>query len=146
MTGSALVLTLVIGVILKVLPATIPTKDGKSLLGKFQIHSKLNEETSTITIDGKAVEDQVKKQVIHDFNEASFLKQHYIFPGNEHLFLHPENAETPLVIQSKKGKKEIQLFLYSYSEHVDVVKKNKNKVVAYSLRSEALQKLPALKN
>lgn len=143
MSTSALILTLIIGVILKVAPASIPTKDGKWLLSKFETHTKLREADTVVTIGGKDVEGADKIQVIQDFNEAAFLKQYYIFPGNEQLFLEPKNRQTPVVITTKKGKKDVQLFLYRYNDYVDVVKQYKKKVVAYSLRSDKLQKMPA---
>lgn len=76
----------------------------------------------------------MKLQVIHEFNEALFLDKHY--------FRRTEG--TPIVIDTKKGSKEIKFSLYSYEEHVDVIKQYKKKVVAYRLRSKSLQTLAPL--
>lgn len=45
----------------------------------------------------------------------------------------------PLVIDTKNGKKDIRLLVFLYGDHVDVVKQDKKKLVAYSMRSESLQ-------
>ncbi|MEY2194230.1 YfmQ family protein [Neobacillus sp. BF23-41] len=124
----------------KILMTCLPTGPVEWLIRKFEIHSKLSEPNVTVTIDGKLLEGKDKNQVIHSFNEATFIKQHYIFPGTEELYLHPENSETPLVIDTKKGKKDVRLFVFSYNDRIDVVKQYKKKVVAYSLLSDHLQK------
>jgi hypothetical protein len=124
----------------KILMTCLPTGPVEWLIRKFEIHSKLSEPNVTVTIDGKLLEGKDKIQVIHSFNEATFLKQHYIFPGTEELYLHPENSETPLVIDTKRGKKDVRLFIFSYNDRIDVVKQYKKKVVAYSLLSDHLQK------
>lgn len=139
MTGTALLLTIVIGLI-KILATCLPTGVVEILIRKFEMHAKLNEEKTTITFEGKCLEGESKRQIIHDFNNASVLKKHYIFPGNEHLFLNPENGSTPIVIDTKKGKQSIKLFLFRYDNHVDIVRQYKNKVISYSLSSEPLQK------
>jgi hypothetical protein len=86
--------------------------------------------------------------VLNYFNEAKYLKKNHIFPGNEKLFLHPENSGTPIIIDVKKGKNDVRLYVYIYNDHVDVVKQYKNKVVAYSLLSENLQErsIPVIRN
>ncbi len=88
------------------------------------------EENTTILIDGKNIEGETKLQVIHEFNEALFLDKHY-FP--------PHGEGTPIVINTKKGNKEVRFSLYSHEEHVDVIKQYKKKIVAYRLRSKRLQ-------
>jgi len=118
----------------------LPTGAVEWLISKFEIHSKLSDANVSLTFDGKRLEGEDRIQFINYFNEATFLKQQYIFPGNEELYLHPENSQTPLVIDTKRGKKDVRLFVYSYNDHVDVVKQYKKKVVAYSLLSDSLQK------
>ncbi|OIK05663.1 YfmQ family protein [Bacillus sp. MUM 13] len=138
MTGLALVLTILFG-LLKILISCLPSDAVKWITGKFEMHSKLNDANTVVTFEGKHLESEDAAQVIDFFNKGTFLEQYYIFPGNEQMFLHPENGGTPLVIDTKKGKKDVRLFLYSNSDHVDVVKQYKKKVVAYSLRSDSLQ-------
>ncbi|MEH7503837.1 YfmQ family protein [Neobacillus drentensis] len=138
MTWAVLSIILISSV--KILMTCLPTGPVEWLIRKFEIHSKLSETNVTVTIGGKRLEGEDKIQVINYFNEATFLKQHYIFPGTEELFLHPENSETPLVIDTKRGKKDVRLFVFSYNDHIDVVKQYKKKVVAYSLLSDNLQK------
>ncbi|MBT2671495.1 hypothetical protein J7E95_11770 [Streptomyces sp. ISL-14] len=77
-----------------------------------------------------------------------FLKKNHIFPGNEQLFLHPEHSGTPLVIDTKRSKKDVRLFVYIYNDHVDVVKQYKKKVISYSLLSDSLQErsVPLIRN
>jgi hypothetical protein len=134
-----ILLSIVISIVFIVM-TSIPTGTVEWLSSKFEIHSKLSDSNTTVTIDGKRLEGEDKIQVIHDFNEAVFLKRYNIYQGTEELFLHPKNGEIPLVIDTKKGKKEVRLFVYRYNDRVDVVKQYKKKVVAYSLRSDSLQK------
>ena len=134
------VVSIIIVSTIKILMTCLPTGPVEWLIRKFEIHSKLSEPNVTITIDGKQLEGDDKIQVIHDFNEATYLKQHYIYPGTEELFLHPENSKTPLVLDTKKGKNDVRLFVFRYNDRIDVVKQYKKKVIAYSLASEPLQK------
>lgn len=134
------VLSIILISMVKILMTCLPTGAAEWLISKFEIHSKLSDANVTVTIDGKRLESEDRIQVINYFNEATFLKQQYIFPGTEELYLHPENGKTPLVIDTKRGKNEVRLFVFSYNDHVDVVKQYKKKVVAYSLLSDSLQK------
>nr|WP_082220162.1 YfmQ family protein [Domibacillus robiginosus] len=52
---------------------------------------------------------------------------------------YPDNGGTLLVIDTKEAKK-LDYFVYSYQDHVDVVKQCKKKVIAYSVLSDNLQK------
>lgn len=124
------IVTLFIFGALKVLVSSMPTSVVESIISRFELHQKLDEESTTITVDGESIEGEMKLQVIHEFNEALFLDKHY-FP--------PQGNGTPIVIETKKGKREIRFSIYSYEEHVDVVKQYKKKVVAYRLRSKSLQ-------
>ncbi|EJV81880.1 MULTISPECIES: YfmQ family protein [Bacillus] len=124
------IVTLCIFGALKVLVSSMPTSVVESIISRFELHQKLDEESTTITVDGESIEGEMKLQVIHEFNEALFLDKHY-FP--------PQGNGTPIVIETKKGKREIRFSIYSYEEHVDVVKQYKKKVVAYRLRSKSLQ-------
>ncbi|MED0886010.1 YfmQ family protein [Bacillus mycoides] len=124
------IVTLFIFGALKVLVSSMPTSVVESIISRFELHQKLDEENTTVTVDGESIEGEMKLQVIHEFNEALFLDKHY-FP--------PQENGTPIVMETKKGKREIRFSIYSYEEHVDVVKQYKKKVVAYRLRSKSLQ-------
>lgn len=124
------IVTLFIFGAIKVLVSSMPTSVVESIISRFELHQKLEEENTSISIDGKNIEGEMKRQVIHEFNEALFLDKHY-FP--------PHGEGTPLVIDTKKGNKEIRFSLYSHEEHVDVIKQYKKKIIAYRLRSKSLQ-------
>lgn len=124
------IVTLFIFGALKVLVSSMPTSVVESIISRFELHQKLDEENTTVTVDRESIEGEMKLQVIHEFNEALFLDKHY-FP--------PQGNGTPIVMETKKGKREIRFSIYSYEEHVDVVKQYKKKVVAYRLRSKSLQ-------
>ncbi|UNP74955.1 YfmQ family protein [Bacillus nitratireducens] len=124
------IVTLFIFGALKVLVSSMPTSVVESIISRFELHQKLDEENTTVTVDGESIEGEMKVQVIHEFNEALFLDKHY-FP--------PQGNGTPIVMKTKKGKREIRFSIYSYEEHVDVIKQYKKKVVAYRLRSKSLQ-------
>ncbi|MEK4534256.1 YfmQ family protein [Peribacillus sp. FSL K6-1552] len=138
MTLPVLILTILISLV-KLLVTCLPTDAANWIISKFKLHSELSDANCIVTIDGKRLEGEDKIQVINYFNEAIFLKKNHIFPGNEQLFLHPENNGTPLVIDTKSGKKDVRLLVHIYNDHVDVVKQYKKKSVAYSLLSDSLQ-------
>lgn len=109
------------------------------VLSKFTLHPKLDSKDVIVTFNGKHLEEEEKIRFNNYFNEAQFLERNHIFPRNENLFLHPETNVIPFVIKVKKRKKEMNFFIYSYDDHVDVVKQWKKKVVSFSIRSEHLQ-------
>ncbi|KKI92441.1 hypothetical protein WQ54_09565 [Bacillus sp. SA1-12] len=114
----------------KIVVTCLPTGVVEWLISKFELHPTLHDTSVTVTIDGKSLEGDDKNQVIHSFNEALFIEKYY---GN------PENNVTPLVIDVKNGKNKVRFFVYSYTDHVNVIKIYKRKTVAYCLRSEGLQ-------
>ncbi|MEA1009006.1 YfmQ family protein [Bacillus cereus] len=124
------IVTLFIFGALKVLVSSMPTSVVESIISRFELHQKLDEEHTTVSLDGKNIEGEKKTQVIHEFNEALFLDKHYFPPHGEGI---------PIIIETKKGKRTITLSIYSYEEHVDVIKQYKKNVVAYRLRSKSLQ-------
>lgn len=125
------VLLLIIAALLKILVTCLPTGVVEWLISKYELHPKLSDETVIVTIDGKHLEGEDKIQVINDFNESLYLDRYYT----------PlENSVTPVVIDTKRGKKNVRLFVYIYNDRVDVVKKYKKNIVAYRLRSDSLQK------
>ena len=147
MTWPVLILTIILS-LLKLLVTCLPTDAVNWILSKFKIHSEISDADAIVTFDGKRLEGEDKIQVLNYFNEAKFLKKNHIFPGNEKLFLHPENSGTPIIIDVKRRKNDVRLYVYIYNDHVDVVKQYKNKVVAYSLLSESLQErsMPVIRN
>ncbi|MGG3477969.1 YfmQ family protein [Peribacillus frigoritolerans] len=147
MTWPVLILTIILS-LLKLLVTCLPTDAVNWIMSKFKIHSEISDADAIVTFDGKRLEDKDKIQVLNYYNEAKFLKKNHIFPGNEKLFLHPENSGTPIIMDVKRGKNDVRLYVYIYNDHVDVVKQYKNKVVAYSLLSESLQErsMPVIRN
>lgn len=138
MTGWALALTIALAAF-KLLVTCLPTDAVKWILRKFELHAQLNDTNTEIMYDGKRIEGEAKQQIIQAYNEAAFLKTNHIFPGNEALFLTPEDGGTPFVIDTKQGKKDIRLLVFSYPDHVDVVKQYKKKLTSFTLESENLQ-------
>jgi len=136
---TGLIITIVIGSIIKLLMIT-PSIAVAWVVNKFELHKELDSKDVTVTFNGKNLEDGEKIRFIDFFNKAIFLKKYYIFPGNEVLFLRPETNVTPFVITLKSGKKDVDFFIFPYDNHVDVVKKRKEKVISYSLSSENLQR------
>ncbi|WP_338752724.1 YfmQ family protein [Bacillus sp. FJAT-52991] len=110
------------------------------IVSKFALHPKLDSKDVTVTFNGKHLKEEENIKFIDYFNKACFLKRYDIFPGNEKSFLHPETNVTPFVINLKKGKRDVNFFIYNYDNHVDVVKQYKEKIVSYSISSEHLQK------
>ncbi|MED3993638.1 YfmQ family protein [Peribacillus frigoritolerans] len=147
MTWPVLILTIILS-LLKLLVTCLPTDAVNWIMSKFKIHSEISDADAIVTFDGKRLEGEDKVQVLNYFNEAKFLKKNHIFPGNEKLFLHPENSGTPIIMDVKRGKNDVRLYVHIYNDHVDVVKQYKNKVVAYSLLSESLQErsMPVIRN
>ncbi|MCK2004745.1 YfmQ family protein [[Brevibacterium] frigoritolerans] len=147
MTLPVLILTIILS-LLKILVSCLPTDAVNWIISKFNIHAEISGGNAIVTFDGKRLEGEEKIQVINYFNNARFLKKNHIFPGNEQLFLHPENSGTPLVIDTKRSKKDVRLFVYIYSDRVDVVKQYKKKLISYSLFSDSLQErsMPLIRN
>lgn len=139
MSTTAIVLTIIASII-KLLVSCLPTDAVNWILKKFDLHFEINHADTSLTMDGKSLEGEDKLQVINHFNKAKFLKKKHIFPGNEHLFLHPEGSETSFVFDTKQGKKAIRLHVFIYNDRIDVVKQYKKKLAAYSLFSDSLQK------
>jgi hypothetical protein len=132
-------LTVFLGIVLKMVMSP-PSAVVEWIFSKLALHPKLNSKNVTVTYIEKHLEEEEKIRLIDNFNQATFLKQYDIFPGKENLFLHPETNVTPFVINVKRGKNDSRIFVYCLADHVYVVKQYKNKVVAYDLRSEILQK------
>ncbi|MFO3791106.1 YfmQ family protein [Bacillus mojavensis] len=134
------IVMLILMSLVKIVLTCLPTGVIEWLLSKFEVHAKVNNEDAVLFVNGKRLEGEEKRNMIDQFNEAVFLEKYYIYPGDEERYLYPENGGTPLVIDTKKGKKDVKLFVYSYDDHIDVVKQYKKKVIAYRLLSESMQK------
>ncbi|AIX06506.1 MULTISPECIES: YfmQ family protein [Bacillus] len=134
------IVMLILMSLVKIVLTCLPTGVIEWLLSKFEVHAKLSGENASLSLDGKRLKGTEKQKVIDQFNEAIFLEKYYIYPGDEERYLHPENGGTPLVIDTKKGNKDVKLFVYRYDDHIDVVKQYKKKVIAYRVLSESLQK------
>lgn len=135
----AIAISVAIGIIIKMVMSP-PSAVVDWITSKYALHPKLNSKGVTVTSSGKHLEEEEKIQFIDFFNEATFLKQYDIFPGNEKLFLHPKTNVTPFVINVKRGRKAVTIYVYCSAESVYVVKQYNKKVVAYNLRSDNLQK------
>ncbi|MGG3890691.1 YfmQ family protein [Metabacillus fastidiosus] len=116
----------------KILVTCLPTSAVEWIISKFQLHPTINSTNAIMSIDGKSLEGENKNIIINYFNEAIVLEKYYGYPNND---------GTPLIIETKKGKEIVRLSLYGYKDHIDVVKKDKKKVIAYRLRSKELQQL-----
>lgn len=99
------IVMLILMSLVKIVLTCLPTGVIEWLLGKFEVHAKLSGENASLSLDGKRLEGTEKQKVIDQFNEAVFLEKFYIYPGDEERYLHPANGGTPLVIDTKKGKK-----------------------------------------
>lgn len=134
------IISIIVVSALKILITCLPTPVVKWLLDRFATHPELNSEHVTVTVDGKKLENESKDNIINDFNKGTFLKSYYVHPGNQESYLKPENSGTPIVIEVKMGKRNVELFVYCYKDRVDVVKHYKKKITAYSILSDDLQK------
>ncbi|MDR6999210.1 YfmQ family protein [Neobacillus niacini] len=134
------VVSIVLLSIVKILMTCLPTGPVEWLINKFETHTKLTDRNVTVTLGEKQLEGEARMEVLHSFNEATFLKKHYIYPGTEELYLYPVNSEPPFVFETKEGNKEVMIYVYCSNHHVEVVKQYKKKVVAYRLLSKRLQK------
>ena len=135
---SAFIVSFILAAI-KIVLTCMPSDLVDWILRKFALHPTLDIKDVKVTYNGKHLESEEKTKFIDHFNEATFLKKYFVVQGHEQLFLNPETNISPIVVDMKKGKKPITLFVFCYAEHVDVVKQYKNKVVAYQLRSDQLQ-------
>ncbi|MGJ7920931.1 YfmQ family protein [Neobacillus sp. LXY-4] len=132
-------LSIVLLSLIKILMTCLPTGTVEWLLGKFEIHSKMNKDLVTITINGIPFDEEKKDTLVNFFNQAIFMEKYYIWPGTEQSYINPKYGGTPIIIDSKKGKRDVRLLVFIYSDRVDVVKQSNKKLVAYSLYSESLQ-------
>lgn len=137
MTWSLIIIIILISIFILVITC-LPTGVVEWILSKFELHSKLESENVTVSINGNSIEGNQKTQIIDSFNEATFLEKYSIQPGTEELYLNPEDSGSPVIIDAKEGKRDVKIFLFHYRNHVNVVKQYKTKVVSYSLLSEDL--------
>ncbi|WP_456364315.1 YfmQ family protein [Priestia aryabhattai] len=135
-----IILTIVVVSALKILITCLPTPIVNWIVAKFEIHSKI-ELNAKVTIEGVEVKGESKKEIINIFNRATFLERYYIHPGNEHIFLHPQQEGKMLVINIKSKKYNVEILVYKQKGQVVVVKHYRKKLIAYSLLSKELQSI-----
>ncbi|MDZ5473253.1 YfmQ family protein [Bacillus sp. 31A1R] len=133
------VISIIVASLLKILLTCLPTGTVNWLLGKFEVHSKLNEKDIRITVSERVLVGEEKTNMVRIFNEAIFMKRNYIYPGNEKNFLYPVESGVPIVIESLDINNNMRIFIYSYSDRIDVVKQFKGKVISYSLFCDSFQ-------
>lgn len=130
-------LILLLGILIKMITSP-PSAAVAWVLKKFATHQEINIDEITLQYDGNTIEGQFKHRFVTLYNEASFFKKIYIYPGNEHLFLQPKSKAKPYVIAYKRGKKNIRLALYNEEKLITVVKQTNRKVIAYCIDAEKL--------
>ena len=133
---------IIAGILLKFLTSP-PSALVGWVLSKFELHPRLDSEDVTITFEGKRLDGEEKNRIINSFNDAQFLNRNHIFPGNEALFLHPDKNCISHIIYQKRKNKEVTFHIFSYVDHVDVVKQWKKKIASYTLDADYLQKSAA---
>jgi len=138
MTTTVLVFTIVLS-LFKLLVTCLPNDAVKWINKKFEIHFPLNDDETVATYNNSALSAEDKAKLIQAYNEAHFLKTKHIFPGNEELFLHPENGAEPIIIDTKKGKRDFRLFMFIYNDRIEIVRQSKKKYICYVLSSEGIQ-------
>ncbi|UYO34351.1 YfmQ family protein [Bacillus zhangzhouensis] len=138
-----IVTSLVVFSLLKLVVTSLPSGVVERLFSRYAVHAKVTSDLTTMTFQGRPLDDQQTSEIIQHFNDAIFIERYYIYPGDEERFLHPQEGPTPLIMQTKLGRHDVTLYLYHYDDHVDVVRqfthKPKKKLMAYRLRSEPLQ-------
>lgn len=127
------IIALVLFCIIKILMTCLPTGVVDWLLDKYRLHLRLNNLDTEIIYNDMKVDGANKDAIIKIFNEAIVREKYSLYPGSEETYLNSKSAEYSLIIHTKKGNKNIKLFLNSYQDHVDIVKRYKNKIVAYSI-------------
>lgn len=138
MTTTVLVFTIVLS-LFKLLVTCLPNDAVKWITKKFEIHFPLNDEHTQATYHDSTLSADEKAKLVEAYNEAQFMKSKHIFPGNEELFLHPENGAEPIIIDTKKGKRDFRLFIFIYKDRIDIVRQSKKKYICYVLSSESIQ-------
>lgn len=124
-----LVLSISLIAIIKTIIASPPSFVVNWFVSKIDtLHPQLSVDGVTISLNGMHFESEDKLQVVNYFNHAVFLKKYDVLPTK------PDG--TPIVIDSVRGKKHLQFFLYIKDDRVDVFKYNKKKAVAFYLSAE----------
>ncbi|KAA0547458.1 hypothetical protein FZW96_11395 [Bacillus sp. BGMRC 2118] len=133
MTWVVLV-SIILASLIKILLTCLPLGVVEWIMSKFEVHTKINEVEVKVTKDSVEIIGEEKKNFIKKFNEAVFMQKQYIHPGNEQNFLYRTEVESsPIMIESINAKKETKVYIYRYTDRIEVVKQYKKRVVAYSL-------------
>lgn len=125
MTVWFVVLLVVFG-LFKIIVTSMPNSFIESLSKKFELHPTLKEDEVTIKRNDKEIQGEEKSNILHAFNDATFVERYY-FP--------PQNHTTAIVIYTKKN---VIFSLYQHEEHIDVIKQYKKKIVGYRILSKTL--------
>ncbi|MCL6631748.1 MAG: YfmQ family protein [Alicyclobacillus herbarius] len=112
--------------------ASPPEAVAKWFVAKFEVHPQLSDANTIVTIDGNQVGEEDKRRFIDNFNKAIFIDRYYQ--------VIPKPTGTPVVIKTKQRKNNVMFFVYIYEDRVDVFKQINQKVIAYRLLSDSLQK------
>ncbi|MTH54650.1 hypothetical protein GKZ89_14695 [Bacillus mangrovi] len=127
---TSFIIILVLISTLKLVLASPPTFVVEWFIGKFEVHQKLTENPLSLRFNGKPLNEKDRVRFLQLFNESGYLDK-YEFP--------PEQTGTPVVVETKKKKHDVKLYVYMYSGRMDVVKKFKKKEVVYTLLSDQLE-------
>lgn len=136
----AVIIPLTLFSLFKIVVTCLPTGVVEWILRKFELHSEISCENSSVLVNGQIIEGKEKIQILNSFNEATFLEKHYIWPGTEEHYLVRDDSGPPVVINVNEGKKTVKVSLFLYKDRVDVVKEYKKKILSYSLLSDLQKK------
>ncbi|WP_043929637.1 YfmQ family protein [Bacillus sp. EB01] len=130
------ILSIVLFSLFKIVVTCLPTDVINWMTGKFETHSQLDSKNATVLYKGQVLEEEKKATLISAFNESVFKEKHYVWPGTEDTYLNPESGVQPIIVDAKTGKHSTELYVFPYADRIDVVKKSKKKLIAYSLFSD----------
>lgn len=131
----------IIGVsLLKALITCMPTSVVNWFIQRFATHAPVSKEHTQITVQGKPVKREVYTELFQAFNSSTFLEPYYIHEGNRNTFLSPSYKGNPIELVNTERRHPLYITLYCYHDRVDVIKRYKKKIKAYSVLSDRLQK------
>lgn len=131
----------IIGVsLLKALITCMPTSVVNWFVQRFATHTPVSKEHTQVKVQEKPVEEKIHTEIIHAFNSSTFLEPYYIHEGNRSSLLSPKYEGYPIHFVNTERKHPLYITLYCYRDRIDVIKRYKRKVKAYSILSDRLQK------
>ncbi len=87
-----IVTSLVVFSLLKLLVTSLPSGVVERLFSRYAVHAKVTSDQTTMTFQGRPLDDQQTSEIIQHFNDAIFIERYYIYPGDEERFLHPQEG------------------------------------------------------